>query len=342
APFWSWNADLEEEELVRQIRDMKEKGWGGYFMHSRVGLITPYLSKKWFDCVKACLKEAAATGTDAWLYDEDKWPSGFAGGIVPEMGKAYRLKVLKAIRPEELDKENDEVLSKIQRPEGEVLIAKHTAPLGNAWFNGASYVDMMNPEVVKKFLEVTVDGYKKEVGEHFGKEIPGIFTDEPCYTMFGQFRGMLPWTDGLPDFFQKLKGYKIEDHFAELFFAGPGSVRTRFDFFDAATRLFRESFTRQYYEKCEANNLIFTGHFMAEDSLESQTQWVGAAMPHYEFMHWPGIDKLARHVKQTVTVKQLSSVAEQLGKERIFSEVFGVNGQQFDFRGRRWIHNWEA
>ena len=39
-PFWSWNGALEEEELLRQIDVMKEMGFGGYFMHSRTGLIT--------------------------------------------------------------------------------------------------------------------------------------------------------------------------------------------------------------------------------------------------------------------------------------------------------------
>ena len=45
APFWSWNGRLEEEELRRQIRQMKAAGLGGFFMHARVGLNTPYLSE---------------------------------------------------------------------------------------------------------------------------------------------------------------------------------------------------------------------------------------------------------------------------------------------------------
>ena len=41
-PFWSWNDELEEEELVRQIDWMHESGIGGFFMHARGGLTTPY------------------------------------------------------------------------------------------------------------------------------------------------------------------------------------------------------------------------------------------------------------------------------------------------------------
>ena len=82
APFWAWNAKLEPERLREQIRSMKKMGMGGFFMHSRVGLKTKYLSREWFDCIAACIDEAKKEGLDAWLYDEDRWPSGAAGGIV--------------------------------------------------------------------------------------------------------------------------------------------------------------------------------------------------------------------------------------------------------------------
>ena len=43
-PFWSWNDRLDENELRRQIRDMKRLGMSGFFMHARGGLETEYLS----------------------------------------------------------------------------------------------------------------------------------------------------------------------------------------------------------------------------------------------------------------------------------------------------------
>ena len=51
-PFWSWNDRLSIKELVSQVRDMKEKGIGGFFMHSREGLETPYLREEWLQCTK--------------------------------------------------------------------------------------------------------------------------------------------------------------------------------------------------------------------------------------------------------------------------------------------------
>ena len=86
-PFWSWNDRLEPEELRRQLRNMKELGMGGAFMHARTGLETGYLSKEWYDCVRASVDEAAKLGMQAWCYDENGWPSGFAG--MKQIGRAH-------------------------------------------------------------------------------------------------------------------------------------------------------------------------------------------------------------------------------------------------------------
>ena len=41
-PFWSWNNYLDEEELCRQIEEMKSAGIGGFIMHARTGLKEEY------------------------------------------------------------------------------------------------------------------------------------------------------------------------------------------------------------------------------------------------------------------------------------------------------------
>ena len=95
SPFWSWNDKLDEEELRWQVQEFADKGFGGYFMHSRVGLVTSYLSSEWMDCVHACLEEGKKQNLESWLYDEDKWPSGFAGGLVPAKSDKYRIRFLR-------------------------------------------------------------------------------------------------------------------------------------------------------------------------------------------------------------------------------------------------------
>jgi len=79
---------------------MKEAGLGGFFMHSRYGLKTPYLSEEWFTCIRACIEKARALDMKAYLYDEDRWPSGFAGGVVTRDNPEYRAKRLEKAGPE--------------------------------------------------------------------------------------------------------------------------------------------------------------------------------------------------------------------------------------------------
>jgi hypothetical protein len=353
-PFWSWNDRLEDEELVRQIRDMDEQGWGGYFMHSRVGLITPYLSDEWMDRIRTCVEEAKRTSMDAWLYDEDKWPSGFAGGTIPKMGPEYRQHAL-VMSAEKPTGEHDLILAvyaedgsgwrRITEAASEearvVYLFRWIEPMGNAWFNDTAYVDLMNPKVTDAFLESTYEAYKDIVGEEFGKAIPGVFTDEPCYMMHGHTQyPSVAWTDALPDRFKEARGYDLLEHLISLFYDVDDYPKIRTDFWRTATELFVENYSQRMYAWCDANRLKYTGHYMSEDTLVSQIAWIGAAMPHYEYMHVPGMDHLSRNIENLMTAKQVASAAQQFGKERTLCEMYGCSGQNFSFEGRKWIADW--
>ncbi len=361
-PFWSWNDDLEDAELIRQIGEMDEGGWGGFFMHSRIGLVTPYLSQEWMDRIKTCVEEARKRGMFAWLYDEDKWPSGYAGGIVPKQGPNYRLKVLACRENQKLEGTKlvqvfsgdlrEGVMSNLRvvdagawpspRPADVILyFSSWIAPLGNPWFNGYAYVDNLNPRVVNAFIESTYEAYEKQVGEEFGKAVPGIFTDEPCFLFFhGAPMPCIPWTNEFPQYFEKKKGYDILYHLPSLFYKVGNYHKIRYDFWSAISDLFLESYSQRIYRWCDEHKLRYTGHYMAEDNLLSQIHWIGSAMPHYEYMHTPGMDHLGRNIHNIMTAKQVTSVAEQLGKERALTEAYGCSGQNLSFEGRKWIGDW--
>ena len=82
APFWFLNHKLEKVEIKRQIELMKECGISGFFMCPRAGLLTSYGSYQWFELIEYIVKLAEKAGLKAWLYDEDPFPSGIAGGRV--------------------------------------------------------------------------------------------------------------------------------------------------------------------------------------------------------------------------------------------------------------------
>ena len=83
APFWAWNCKLNKDILNEQIDIFKKMGFGGFHMHARAGLVTPYLSDEFMHCVRVvCCEKAKQEDMLAWLYDEDRYPFGPAGGIV--------------------------------------------------------------------------------------------------------------------------------------------------------------------------------------------------------------------------------------------------------------------
>ena len=74
------NHKLEPEEVRRQIREFADKGYQGVFAHARQGLLTPYMSKDWWDIIDVIVKECELTGMKFQIWDEDYFPSGIAGG----------------------------------------------------------------------------------------------------------------------------------------------------------------------------------------------------------------------------------------------------------------------
>ena len=339
-PFWGWNDMLNADELKRQIDEFVEKGYGGHFMHSRVGLVTSYLSEEWMKLIRECVSKSKESHTKAWLYDEDKWPSGYAGGRVPLTDSSYGSRNLLLLRENEIT-ENDTILETCNHDNIDFYICKRVEPHTYKWFNNTCYIDVMNDEAVNEFIRVTHEAYRQEVGDDFGGVIPGVFTDEPAYHMYNLTKNpSLPWSEKLPERFEEKNGYSILEHMESLFFENEGYEKVRYDFFKCAAEMFLNNFTLPYSSWCKKNGMKMTGHYMSEDKIDSQTKFVGYTMPHYIHMDIPGVDKLRRDITLPVSVKQMTTVAEQFGKEQALCEIFGCIGHNSSFFHRKWIADW--
>ena len=341
-PFWSLNDRLEPAEMVRQVEEFHRAGMGGFFLHSRTGLITEYLGAEWMDALRAAIEKAAELGMEAWLYDEDKWPSGFAGGIVPLENPEYRGQYLGRLPAGTTLPEQSEV---VLEKDGWIYFTA-ICPLGIAWFNGTCYTDLMNPEAVAAYIRSTHEKYKAAFGQYFGTVIPGIFTDEPIMRMRPGWGPcdceLLPYSPHLVKRYQGNYGESPLPHVDALFADLPDSAKYRYRYWQTATQQFVDAYTRQIAEWCERNKLKLTGHFMYEDTIETQTRWIGKAMAHYEYMQIPGIDHLSLNIDNILTAKQCSSTANQQGKKATLSEMYGCAGQNMNFEDRKWIAGWHG
>lgn len=217
-PFWSWNCKVTREQIDFQTEALRRMGMGGAHIHCRTGMDIPYMSEELLDQVAYAHEKFREKGMLTWLYDEDRWPSGYGGGFVTREPD-YRMRFL-VFSPEEIPEgmpenrgrdvsaaviirsENRKFLKRYgvllnaegtmedylvpeegeQIPEGyEPWYAYLEISGDNIWFNNQAYVNTLDDKAIARFLEVTHEKYQEKLGEYFGKDIPAIFTDEPQF-----------------------------------------------------------------------------------------------------------------------------------------------------------------
>lgn len=367
-PFWAWNGAVDDGEIVSQVDIFKEMGFGGFHMHVRQGLETEYLGEGFMKSVRDCVERAKELSLYACLYDEDRWPSGAAGGLVT-CDKRYRLRYLSMTAAPiegELATDSEDAyvngkplllgVFKIElcsdgtlssyRPasDGDTGELRYfycmTAQGGEARYNYQSYADTMSKEAIDRFIEVTHEAYKREVGDDFGDAVPSIFFDEPqCVHVellpSGASRAdaCTHWTPKLPEIYAERYGSDLLPRLPEIFYVmkdGSDKV-TKYRFYTLSGDLFSSAFCDNIGEWCERNGIACTGHLRAEQALyEMMAYGGGDAMRGYRKMHIPGIDMLWDELEIT-TAKQCQSAVRQYGREGMLSELYGVTGWDFDF-----------
>lgn len=348
-PLWVWNDEMEPERIREMLEQYRRQGLGGAFVHPRPGLMTDYLSPEWFRLWRTALEEAKRLGLFINIYDENSYPSGFAGGHVPsrapETASQY-VTVETGLRAAAVSPHPQHLaffaaprgdfaqLRRVRSPadvkEGEEVAAfRLRRASGNLWTAGFPYVDLTNPRTTGLFLETTYEAYRKEFGGEFGKAIRWAFTDEPLIATGGAYDISLP---ALPlshetlAAFRKRNGYDLTDHLPSLFWDTGDWRRVRFDYWQTLHDVWIESFMRPVFEWCDRHGIQFTGHFMEQDWPYPWRSPADASL--HVFQHVPGIDMLGGQELQPhylFTIRQSASVSHQLGR-RLFCEAYGVAG----------------
>lgn len=325
--FWSWNDTLEKEELRRQLEDFSKERFSGVLVHARGGLRIPYMGEEWFDCYRFVVKEAKRLGLEVWIYDEDGWPSGFAGGEVTALGEKHWLKELH-FSESEIGLPENRVAAWRKTEEGYQPITKDSAKKGDliCWYTtDKNYVDLLSSQTVKCFIDKTHERYKEELGDDFGGVIKGVFTDEPQIRPY-------PWSVTIEEAWLSRYHEPLTNKLYLLVKEETGFESFRWKFRDLVSDLFYNSFTKQIADWCEQNGLIFTGHFSEEDGLAMQVHSNCGVTRHYTAMQMPGIDHLGNRNTSPILLKQPSSVVNQLGKPDVLSETYGCAGWDISFK----------
>ncbi|MFN8005954.1 MAG: glycosyl hydrolase [Terriglobia bacterium] len=371
-PLWSWNDELEWPRLRDQLQQFKQQGMGGVFIHPRPGLKTEYFGPEWFRLWKLALDEGARLGLIINIYDENSYPSGFSGGHVPARAPDTAAQFVQAeasLTSGSIDFKAADLVSafvaeksasgavvsvrQINSPsplaDGQTLVHFHLRRAsGNPWTAGFPYVDLTNPDTSKAFLETTFENYKAQIGQHFGTTVKWVFDDEPLIATAGAYDNAplaLPMSRNTLAEFQKRCHYDLAAYLPSLYWDVGDYRKVRFDYWQTLHDLWKENYFRPIFLWCDQNRLQFTGHWMEH---EWPYPWISPADASlYAYEHAPGIDMLEGAGIRTqgadphhlFTIKQVSSVAHQLGR-RAFCEAYGASGWDSTFEHYKRFGDW--
>jgi alpha-L-rhamnosidase len=363
SPFFVWNADITKDEIDNFLNDFKKAGSSQVFIHPRPGLITEYLSDKWFDLYKHAVEKGKELGMNIWIYDENSYPSGFGGGHVPaQMPESYNQgQGLKMTRFEtlpdtadkyylclkEVDGKYKDIGSSFSGEKGKTgkyLLFSKTYNGKSDWYGGFSYVDLLYQGVTQKFIEVTMSGYEKNLGSEFGKTIPGTFTDEPQINSPGGIR----FTPDLFKVFKKKWRYDLKTNLPSLFEEVGDWKRIRHNYTQTLLDLFIDRWSKPWHDYCESKGLKFTGHYWEHEWPSMRPG--GDNMAMYIWHQMPAIDMLFNQFNDSIpgaqfgnvrSVKELASAANQAGRSRKLSETYGGSGWDLTFTNMKRNGDWE-
>lgn len=369
-PLWVWNDELDWDHLRDQLAQFKRQGMGGVFIHPRPGLMTEYLGKKWFDLWKQSLEEGKRLGMLVNIYDENTYPAGFSGGLVPSMAPDTAAQYItpqfsagggsdfsspSSVAVFAIERDGDKVRSarRVTKPGdvppgGSVVVFRLTRAPGLPWTGGFPYVDVTNPQTAKLFLQTTYEEYKKRFGSDFGKSLRWAFEDEPFidYGYSGTRMGLALSYRTLAEF-RRRYGYDLADNLASLYWDVGDYRKTRFDYWQLLHDLWKENYFRPIFEWCDRNGLQFTGHWYEHEWPYPWRSPDDASF--YAFEHMPGIDMLSgpgttlrtngADPHYLFTIKQVASVSHQL-ERRTLCETYGVSGWDSTFEQYKRVGDW--
>lgn len=341
-PFWFLNDRLEETELKRQMEDFNDKGVNRVVLHPRIGIPNDfeYLSDEYFDIMKFITKTAKELGMRIVLYDEAMYPSGSAHGEVVKSNPDFAsvgIKLTNNPSDGRLIAEFDDGYFIVSQKCGGTIRGIHYGE-DDGEKNAPLSADILNPQAVEKFIELTHEQYYKHLGEYFGSTIIGFFTDEPCI-LGRNTRGFFEWTDGLENDII-YEGGKLSD--LRALFNDEANETTKI-----YKRLITDRLNHNYYKKlsdwCEAHGIALMGHPKESDDIDEE-----------RYFHIPGQDLVFRWVSperdsisgtHSVQAKCSSDAARHLGKRRNSNECFGVCSRDgipwyFTAGDMKWFIDW--
>lgn len=224
-------------------------------------------------------------GLRVWIFDEEGYPSGAAGGMVLEKAPSAEA----------------QGLIRVVDPAGgiryEVVTLYEATHATENFYKKRHYINILDPVAVATFLEVTHDRYARLL-EPIDRYVEAFFTDEPslitaCIPKDRDYPRTVPWHGRVPEEFRTRKGYDILPH-RESLFVDTGEIdrKIRCDFYEVIADLCAETYFGGLQEWCHSRHVASSGHLLGEETMVWQTDFDGDPFTCYRKFDIPGIDMI--------------------------------------------------
>ncbi len=295
--FWAVDSIDDTSVLKKQMTNLVSLGFNGVVFHPRkyCGNIK-YLSTEYMDVLSELILFAKNIGLDFWLYDENGWPSGSADGQVIEKMPNLKCKWL-------------------EYNEGKVTIKERQG------------INSLDKKGVKKFVEITHEGYKKGLTKEAFEYVGGFFSDEVGF-LEGHGacidRGGIPWSDEISDKYKIEYGTDINDKLIELFDENESTFKIWY--WETLTKLLADNFYGVIQKWCADNGKLYTAHLKGEENPFFQIGYSGSCFQVLKNISVPGVDALERYPGNNYYPRIASSLAKQFGRGIAMAESMGGAG----------------
>jgi len=289
-----------EQARPDKLVNWKRLGLGGIVCN--VDFAEYMRSEARWETLVAAVEGCAALGLNVWIYDEDGYPSGGAGGLVLEKDRNYEATAL--------------VFDPGRDPPFSLRAAYEHTHASNNFYAARRYPNLIDRAAVESFIEVTHQAYRARIGKHFGRSVVAFFTDEPSLMAvnIGQLAEpvrkkvrvidqinetikplpSVPWVGDLP---AKYRARYREDLLAlrHSLFTGQSEQdrRTRRRYWALTADLMAQRYFGSIQKWCRANGVASSGHLLHEESIISHVPLYGSLLKCSGRFDIPGLDMLS-------------------------------------------------
>lgn len=287
--------DLCREEIQKMLDRYKDVGITQFLIYPRDGCEVEYMSERWLQICEDIVEYADTIGMDIWLYDEFNWPSGTALGEVMKADSIFKA------RHVEITDSGYEIKSS--------KLAVGRIP--------EEYSDILNPDAVDTFINLTHEKYYKRLGKYFGKTIKGIFTDEPSI-LYCTYGGGFPYFKDAEKFYIEKTG---RDLFSDMKTASNEFYR---DYYSLLGEKFANIYVKRLSNWCKDHNILLTGHLLSDDSLDGWVKSSGNALKVISEFDLPGIDEILTASMENYQLCSYIQYAAQRLENGCLAELFAL------------------